>query len=86
MEGFPPPRGGLTVRRVAILLTAVAKTIRCDGGNSFGTNRHDAIFTKDGGDFVKGDDARYATQREHDVVSDARKELKEVSLHVGRWL
>jgi hypothetical protein len=28
---------------------------------------------------------RYAAQREHDVVSDARKELKEVSLHVGRW-
>jgi hypothetical protein len=29
--------------------------------------------------------ARYASQREHDIVSDARKELKEVSLHVGRW-
>jgi len=31
------------------------------------------------------DAKRYAAQREHDVVSDARKELKEVSLHAGRW-
>jgi Ca2+-binding RTX toxin-like protein len=63
------------VRRVVILLavitlvvavgggTALAKTIRCDGGNCFGTNRadsifgtnrHDAIFAKNGGDFVSG--------------------------------
>jgi Ca2+-binding RTX toxin-like protein len=33
---------------------ALAKTVRCDGGYCFGTNRHDAIFAKDGGDFVSG--------------------------------
>jgi Ca2+-binding RTX toxin-like protein len=42
---------------------AFAKTIRCDGGDCFGTNRadsifgtnrHDAIFARDGGDFVSG--------------------------------
>jgi hypothetical protein len=59
------------MRRVVILLaviavvvavgggTALAKTIRCDGGNCFGTNRadsifgtnrHDAIFARNGGD------------------------------------
>src|SRR5215217_3519099 len=63
------------VRRVTILLTivavamvigsgiALAKTIRCDGGNCFGTNRadsifgtnrHDAIFAKRGADLVTG--------------------------------
>jgi Ca2+-binding RTX toxin-like protein len=63
------------VRRAVILLTtvamaivvgsgvALAATIRCDGGNCFGTNRpdsifgtnkHDTIFAKDGGDFVSG--------------------------------
>jgi Ca2+-binding RTX toxin-like protein len=63
------------VRRVTILLmivavamvigsgVALAKTIRCDGGNCFGTNRadsifgtnrHDAIFAKKGADFVTG--------------------------------
>jgi hypothetical protein len=72
---FSSPRGGRTVRRVVILLAvitvavavgggaALAKTIRCDGGNCFGTNRadtiygtnrHDAIFAKDGGDWVSG--------------------------------
>jgi hypothetical protein len=72
---FSSPRGGRTMRRVVILLAvitvavavgggaALAKTIRCDGGNCFGTNRadtiygtnrHDAIFAKDGGDFVSG--------------------------------
>jgi Ca2+-binding RTX toxin-like protein len=69
------PRGGLMVRRMTILLTivavamvigsgvALAKTIRCDGGNCFGTNRadsifgtnrHDAIFAKRGADVVTG--------------------------------
>ena len=42
---------------------ALAKTIRCDGGNCFGTNRadtifgtdrHDTVFAKRGGDFVSG--------------------------------
>ena len=42
---------------------ALAKTINCDGGKCFGTNksdsifgtnRHDAIFAKKGGDFVSG--------------------------------
>jgi Ca2+-binding RTX toxin-like protein len=63
------------VRRVIILLAvitiavaavggvALAKTIRCHGGNCFGTNRadtifgtnrHDAIFARGGGDFVTG--------------------------------
>jgi hypothetical protein len=72
---FSSPRGGRTMRRVVILLaviavvvavgggTALAKTIRCDGGNCFGTNRadsifgtnrHDAIFARNGGDFVSG--------------------------------
>jgi Ca2+-binding RTX toxin-like protein len=72
---FSSPRGGPKVRRVVILLAviavavavgggaALAKTIRCDGGNCFGTNhadtiygtnRHDAIFAKDGSDFVSG--------------------------------
>jgi RTX calcium-binding nonapeptide repeat (4 copies) len=72
---FSPPRGGRTVRRVIILLAvitiavaavggaALAKTIRCHGGNCFGTNRadtifgtnrHDAIFARGGGDFVSG--------------------------------
>jgi RTX calcium-binding nonapeptide repeat (4 copies) len=78
LEGVSTPsteRGGPTVRRVVILLAAIAvavavgggaafaKTIRCDGGNCFGTNRpdsifgtnrHDAIFARDGGDFVSG--------------------------------
>src|SRR5215212_2732900 len=69
------PRGGRTVKRVTILLmvvaivmvigsgVALAKTIRCDGGNCFGTNRadsifgtnrHDAIFARRGADFVTG--------------------------------
>jgi Ca2+-binding RTX toxin-like protein len=72
---FSSPRGGRTVRRVVIFLAvivvavavgggvALAKTIRCDGGNCFGTNRadsifgtnrHDAIFARNGGDFVSG--------------------------------
>jgi hypothetical protein len=63
------------VKRVVILLTAIAlavvvgsgvalaKTIHCNGGSCFGTNkpdsifgtnRHDAIFAKRGGDFVSG--------------------------------
>jgi Ca2+-binding RTX toxin-like protein len=63
------------VRRATILLTvvvvamvvgsgvALAKTIRCDGGHCFGTNRddsmfgtnrHDAMFAKRGADFVTG--------------------------------
>ena len=63
------------MRRAVILLTAIAvamvvgggvalaKTINCNGGNCFGTNRpdsifgtnrHDAIFAKRGGDFVSG--------------------------------
>ena len=42
---------------------AFAKTIRCDGGDCFGTNKadsiygtnkHDAVFARDGGDFVSG--------------------------------
>jgi RTX calcium-binding nonapeptide repeat (4 copies) len=76
-EGFPsrPDKGGPTVRRAVILLMAIAmamvvgggvalaKTIHCDGGNCFGTdkpdsifgtNKHDAIFAKKGGDFVSG--------------------------------
>jgi Ca2+-binding RTX toxin-like protein len=72
---FSSPRGGRTVRRVIILLVvitvtvaavggvALARTIRCHGGNCFGTNRadtifgtnrHDAIFARGGGDFVTG--------------------------------
>jgi Ca2+-binding RTX toxin-like protein len=72
---FSSPRGGRTVRRVIILLAvitiavaavggaALAKTIRCHGGNCFGTNRadtifgtnrHDAIFARGGSDFVSG--------------------------------
>jgi hypothetical protein len=73
----------LTAVAVAMVIgsgVALAKTIRCDGGNCFGTNKADSIFAKN--DTVKGDEARYAAQREHDVVSYARKELKEVSLHV----
>jgi Ca2+-binding RTX toxin-like protein len=67
------------VKRVTILLmvvaivmvigsgVALAKTIRCDGGNCFGTNRadsifgtnrHDAIFARKGADFVNGREAR----------------------------
>jgi RTX calcium-binding nonapeptide repeat (4 copies) len=63
------------VKRAVILLTAIAlavvlgsgvalaKTIHCNGGNCFGTNRpdsifgtnrHDAVFAKRGGDFVSG--------------------------------
>jgi hypothetical protein len=54
--GFPSSRGGLTVRRVTILLmlvavavvvgggVALAKTIRCDGGRCVGTNRADSMF------------------------------------------
>lgn len=63
------------MRRATILLAAIAvavavgsgaamaKTIRCDGGVCFGTNkpdtmygtnRHDAIYAKKGGDFVAG--------------------------------
>ena len=63
------------MRRAIVLLSAVmaalivgggvalAATIRCDGGNCFGTNRHDtmygsnkhdAIFAKAGGDLVTG--------------------------------
>ena len=72
---FSSPRGGRTVRRVIILLVvitlavatvggaALAKTIRCHGGNCFGTNRadtifgtnrHDAIFARGGGDWLSG--------------------------------
>lgn len=63
------------MRRAAILLAVIAvavavgggaafaKTIRCDGGTCFGTNkpdtmygtnRHDAVYAKNGGDFVTG--------------------------------
>ena len=56
----------LTIVAVAMVIgsgIALAKTIRCDGGNCFGTNRadsifgtnrHDAIFAKRGADLVTG--------------------------------
>jgi hypothetical protein len=56
----------LTAIALAVVVgggVALAKTINCDGGNCsgtnkpdsiFGTNRHDAIFAKRGGDFVSG--------------------------------
>jgi Ca2+-binding RTX toxin-like protein len=54
------------VRRAVILLTAIAMamvvgsgvalaaTIHCGGGDCFGTNKHDDIFARKGGDFVSG--------------------------------
>ena len=53
----------ITIAVAAVGGVALAKTIRCHGGNCFGTNRadtifgtnrHDAIFARGGGDFVTG--------------------------------